>query len=407
MPRVLRIHNRLIIGGPAINVTYLSKYMEPEFETTLVIGGKDDHEQGADYLIENLELQPVVVEEMKRKIFPLQDGIAYRKIKELIEIHKPDIVHTHAAKSGIIGRLAADACKVPVVVHTFHGHVFHSYFNSFTTNIFINIERYLAARSTGIVAISESQKRELAEVYKICDPDKIKIISLGLDLDKFQINQEHKRQTFRSQYQIQDDELAIGIIGRVVSVKNHELFVAAAKNLLAKTTQKLRFIIIGDGDRRKHIETLFAEAGIAYSYVPEGYKNTTAFCTSWQTEIDKVLAGLDIVALTSHNEGTPVSLIEAQAASKPIVSTRVGGVADIMVDEKAGYITPPNDVPAFTDALLQLVENKNLREAMSQFGKTYVQEKFSYQRLVKEMSAYYYQLLQQKGVKHSNLVTYP
>src|SRR5690606_24633760 len=133
MPKVLRILNRLIIGGPAINVTYLTKYMEPEFDTVLVIGGKDDAEQEADHLVKDLGLKPVVVEEMKRQIIPLQDGLAYRKIKELIDYYKPDIVHTHAAKSGIIGRLAADACNVPVILHTFHGHVFHSYFNKVAT----------------------------------------------------------------------------------------------------------------------------------------------------------------------------------------------------------------------------------------------------------------------------------
>lgn len=400
MPRVLRIHNRLIIGGPAINVTYLSKYMEPEFETTLVVGGKDDHEQGAEYLLENLDLKPVVVEEMKRKIFPLQDGTAYRKIKELIEYYKPDIVHTHAAKSGIIGRMAADACKVPVIVHTFHGHVFHSYFNSFTTKVFIQIERYLAERSTGIIAISDSQKNELAEVYKICPSEKINIIPLGLDLDKFSHQQEAKRQQFRSTYQLQDDEIAIGIIGRVVPVKNHELFVAAAQKLQKQTKEKLRFIVIGDGESRAAMEQLFADAQIDYSFVPDGYKNTTAFCTSWQTEIDKVLAGLDIVALTSHNEGTPVSLIEAQAASRPIVSTRVGGVADIMTDAQAGFITTPNDADEFATALLKLVESPKMRTQFGDFGKKQVLEKFSYQRLVKDMSAYYYTLLDKKGVRY-------
>jgi len=373
--------------------------MEPEFETTLVIGGKDDHEQGADYLLRDLALRPVVVEEMKRKIFPLQDGIAYRKIKEIIHEYKPDIVHTHAAKSGIIGRLAADACKVPVIVHTFHGHVFHSYFNKFTTKTFIQIERYLAKKSTGIVAISESQRNELADVYKICPKEKIEIIPLGLDLDKFSVKPEMKRSDFRSQYQIDDDEIAIGIIGRIVPVKNHELFVAAAKKLLDKTQKKIRFIIVGDGDMRESMEQHFAAASIDYAYYPEDTRKATAICTSWLTEIDKVLTGIDIVALTSHNEGTPVSLIEAQATGKPIVSTNVGGVSDIMINGEAGYITEPGNAEEFSEALLKLVEDENLRTSFGNFGKEYVQSKFSYQRLVKDMGAYYYKLLESKGIK--------
>ena len=399
MPRVLRIHNRLIIGGPAINVTYLTKYMAPEFETMLVIGDKDSHEQDADHLIMNLGLDPVVVPEMRREISPLNDGYAYQKIKKLIEKFRPDIVHTHAAKSGVIGRLAADACKVPVIVHTFHGHVFHSYFSKFKTNTFIQIERYLARRSTGIIAISETQKHELADIYHICEPEKISIIPLGLDLDKFQMHQEMKRAAFRKEFDLEEDDICIGIIGRVVPVKNHSLFVAAAKKVLEKTSKSIKFLIIGDGDMRPQMETEFAEAGIDYTYYPIDPRPATAICTSWQTEMDYVLSGLDIVALTSHNEGTPVSLIEAQAAAKPVVSTNVGGVKDVVADNQTGYITDPGDAEAFAEALLKLVNNKEMRDFFGTQGRKFVQANYSYQRLVRDMSEFYYKQLDKSGVK--------
>lgn len=407
MPRVLRILNRLIIGGPAINATYLTKYMAPEFETMLVIGGKDDHEQDADHLTANLGLSPVVVPEMVRQISPVNDGIAYRKIKRLIEKFRPDIVHTHAAKSGLLGRLAADACKVPVIVHTFHGHVFHSYFSKWKTNTFINIERYLAKRSTGIIAISELQKNELTNIYKICPPEKMQIIPLGLDLDKFQQYQDAKRAEFRRKYYLHDDEIAIGIIGRVVPVKNHSLFVAAAQKVLAQTTQRVKFVIIGDGDMRPQMEAAFKAAGIDYAYYPEDKRDATAICTSWQTDMDVVLAGLDIVALTSHNEGTPVSLIEAQAAARPVVSTNVGGVADVVTDNLCGYITEPDEADLFAAALLKLINNAEQRAYFGAQGRNFVQSKFSYQRLVHDMSAYYYRLLDQKGVDYRNRFSRP
>jgi len=396
MPRVLRIHNRLIIGGPAINVTYLTRYMAPEFETMLVIGGKDDHEQDAIHLTKDLGIQPVVVHEMRRDIHPLQDGIAYQKIKSLIEEYKPDVVHTHAAKAGVIGRLAAEACNVPVIVHTFHGHVFHSYFNKWQTNMFIHIERYLARKSTGIVAISESQKYELAHVYKICPEEKLEIIPLGLDLDKFRTDQSAKRAKFRSTYKLADDEIAIGVIGRIVPVKNHSLFVTAAKKLLEKTSRKVRLVVIGDGDMRPQMEEEFRAAGIDYAYFPEENRNATAICTSWLTAMDEVLAGLDIVALTSHNEGTPVSLIEAQAAGKPIVSTNVGGVSDVVMHDQCGYVTRPGEAEEFAEGLLKLVESAEQREKFGQFGRDFVQSKFSYQRLVRDMSNYYKRLIEEQ-----------
>lgn len=396
MPRVLRILNRLIIGGPALNATYLTKYMAPEFETMLVIGGKDDHEQDATHLTQRLGIDPVVVPEMKRAISPAEDRKAYNKIKSLIETFKPDIVHTHAAKSGAIGRLAAIHCKVPVVVHTFHGHVFHSYFNKWKTNAFIQIERYLAKRSSGIIAISELQKKELADIYRICPENKINIIPLGLDLNKFGECKDEKRIRFRERYKIADDEIAIGIIGRIVPVKNHSLFVAAAAQLLAQTNKKLKLIIVGDGDMRNHMESEFRTANIDYTYFPEDARNATAICTSWQTEMDEVLAGLDIVALTSNNEGTPVSLIEAQAASKPVVSTAVGGVADVVLHQQTGFITEPGNIKAFANSLLELVEQEDMRLSFGKLGCTHVHERYSYQRLVNDMSAYYYHLLDKK-----------
>jgi glycosyltransferase involved in cell wall biosynthesis len=396
MPRVLRIHNRLIIGGPAINVTYLTRYMQPEFDTTLVIGGKDDHEQDAIHLTRDLGIEPVVVNEMRRDIHPLQDGIAYQKIKALIEKYKPDVVHTHAAKAGVIGRLAAEACNVPVIIHTFHGHVFHSYFSKWQTNMFIHIERYLARKSTGIVAISPSQKHELANVYNICPEEKLEVIPLGLDLDKFQYKQDEKRAAFRSKYKIEDDEIAIGVIGRIVPVKNHSLFVAAARKVLEQAQKKVRFIIVGDGDMRPQMEEEFRAAGIDYAYFPEQNKKATAICTSWLTAMDEVLAGLDIIALTSNNEGTPVSLIEAQAAGKPIVSTNVGGVSDVVMHEQCGYVTKPGEADELAQGLVKLVECAEQRTRFGNFGRDYVQSKFSYQRLVRDMSNYYNRLIEER-----------
>lgn len=399
MPRVLRILNRLIIGGPAINATYLTKYMAPEFETMLVIGGKDDHEQDADHITYDLGIDPVVVPEMKRAIHPISDGQAYRKVKDIINKFKPDIVHTHAAKSGVIGRMAADACKVPVVVHTFHGHVFHSYFNKLTTNTFIHIERYLAKRSSGIIAISKTQKEELCNTYKICPAEKVSIIPLGLDLDKFTIDYESKRQSFRRKYHIQEGDIAVGIIGRIVPVKNHALFVEAAAKVIAQAKNRVKFIIIGDGESREEMETAFRAAGIDYAYAPQDDREATAICTSWHTEMDIVLAGLDIITLTSHNEGTPLSLIEAQAAGKPVISTNVGGVSDVVMDNQCGYLIEPGNADYFAAAILKLIEHPELREYFGAQGGLFVHEKFSFQRLVRDMSGYYYDLLEKSKYK--------
>ena len=393
MPKVLRILNRLIIGGPVINATYLSRYLPDNYETLLVVGEQDDHEQNAAHLTRHLGIEPVVIPQMKRSINFFDDRLAYRQVKELIKKYKPDIVHTHAAKSGAIGRLAAHACKVPVIVHTFHGHVFHSYFNPIKTKAFIQIERFLASRSTGIVAISELQKEELSQAYRICRKEKIEVIPLGMDLDKFSIDNHDNRVAFRKDYFIEEDEIAVGIIGRIVPVKNHLLFVAAAARALSDKKKKLRFIVVGDGDMRAQMEAACREAGIDYTYWPEEQRKATMICTSWRTDVERVMAGLDIVMLTSHNEGTPLSMIEAQAAGRPVVCTRVGGVADVIKDGTTGYIRNAGDAEGLAAALLDLASDEEKRRNFGQEGQRFAQLAFSYQRLVRDMDAYYQQLL--------------
>ncbi|MBK7855872.1 MAG: glycosyltransferase [Bacteroidetes bacterium] len=229
MPKVLRIINRLNIGGPTYNVAYLTRYLQPDYETLLVAGTKLDDEESSDYILEKLGIGSKQVSEMKREINLSSDWRAYNELKKIIREFKPDIVHTHAAKSGTLGRLAAIHCKVPVIVHTFHGHVFHSYFSPLKTKIFLAIERYLASKCSAIVAISDLQKKELCYDFKVCSPDKTVVIPLGFDLDRFTEDIIEKRKAFREKYLL-DDEIAIGIIGRFAPINNHDLFLKAFKN---------------------------------------------------------------------------------------------------------------------------------------------------------------------------------
>lgn len=396
MPRVLRILNRLAVGGPVLNATYLSKYMAPDFETILVVGEKEDHEKSAAYLADQLGITYVTIKGMGRSISPASDYFAYKALKRLIKSFKPDIVHTHAAKPGALGRLAASALKVPVIVHTFHGHVFHSYFNSAKSKVFINAERFLGKRSDAIVAISEQQKEELASDFKIAPEDKFKVIPLGFDLDRFQTDKEGKRLRFREEFNVADDEIAIGIIGRLVPVKNHYLFLKAIKYVFDNTGKKVKAFIIGDGETRKDLEKLADEAGMKFTTENNAEHPHPLVFTSWRSDVDVINAGLDIVCLTSFNEGTPVSLIEAQAANKPIVSTRVGGISDIVIEGETALLADVQEAQQFSDHLLRLVEDDMLRSKLGLNSDRYVMERFSYQRLVKDMSQLYYQLLEKK-----------
>lgn len=391
MPKILRIHNRLIVGGPTLNVLYLTKYLAPEFETLLIVGEKEGHEKDAHFLAEEMGIRTVLIPDMGRSIHPYRDYKAYRHLKKIIREFKPDIVHTHAAKPGAVGRLAAKSLKVPVVVHTYHGHVFHSYFGKSKTRFIINTERYLSGKTDRIVAISEQQKKELVSEFKIADEKKFRVIPLGFELNKFRENQEEKRKKFRKEFSIENDEIAVGIIGRLVPIKNHELFLQGISHIKNNSSKKIRAFIIGDGETRESLQARARQLGISSG---TGYDSDVLLTfTSWRSDIDIINAGLDIIALTSLNEGTPVSLIEAQAANKPVVSTRVGGIGDIVIEKETALLSDINDWDGFSKNLLRLIEDDELRNCMGKKGSDHVMQKFSVQRLAKDMAGLYHELL--------------
>ncbi len=358
---------------------------------------KDDSEASSEFIVQNLGITPVYIPDMKREIDLVKDRSAYRKIRDLIDEFKPHIVHTHAAKAGTLGRLAASRSKVPIVLHTFHGHVFHSYFNPIATRTFIQIERYLAKRSTRIIAISDIQKQELGIQHKICPSEKIEVIPLGFDLERFREDIPTKRELFRQKYALAADEVAVGIIGRLVAVKNHDLFIKAWKQVLEKSKTKKRAFIIGDGEDRTKIEEMARQAGIKFSGTENAGNGEDLVFTSWITNIDEALAGLDLVALTSLNEGTPVSLIEAQAAGKAIVTTNVGGIGNVVIPDRTALLSSSGDVDKFAKNLTQLIDDKELRIAFGAAGWENVQDKFHVNRLVKDMESLYRKLLTEKG----------
>jgi len=388
MPKILRIINRFNIGGPTYNATFLTRYISDDYETLLIGGCHEEGEADSLHILEQYDLDPLLIQEMQRIPSFKGDRAAYKKIKQIIQEFKPDIVHTHAAKAGALGRKAAFACKVPVVVHTFHGHVFHSYFGKVKTSIFKLIERRLAKKSDGIIAISEIQKNELAEIHKICPASKIHVIPLGFDLEKFHLNKIENRKITREKFNISQDEIAIAIVGRLAPIKNHSLFLDVVEKTLAETTKKIRFFIVGDGEERERIELRVNQIIEKHGRVIE--------MTSWIKNIGEFNSGMDILCLTSDNEGTPVSLIEAQAGGLPIVTTDVGGVKDIVLNGETGWVVPKNNISLFTEKLVLLIEDETERLRLSEKGWDFVKSKFHYTILVKNMEEYYQYLLNKK-----------
>lgn len=385
--KILRIINRFNIGGPTYNATFLTAFLDDKYTTKLVGGLPEEGESDSLYILEKYGVEPVLIPELKRKPSVKNDREAYKKIKEIIKEFNPDIVHTHASKAGALGRRAAASCGVPIIVHTFHGHVFHSYFGKTKTSLFKQIEKRLAKKSTGIIAISDLQKKELVEEHSICKSQKVEVINLGFDLQPFQEKRKNLRDEIRTELQLENNDIAIGIIGRLAPIKNHSFFLQAIEQVLTKTTKSIKVFIVGDGEERQKIEEKVEKMN-------QRFENRIKM-TSWVKDVGRFNAGLDIICLSSNNEGTPVSLIEAQAGNIPVVTTDVGGVKDIILENETGFIVPIGNLEMYAEKVLDLVENEEKRLKMSQNGWNFVQDKFSYQTLVKNMDNYYTKLINQ------------
>ncbi len=380
--KVVRIFSRLNIGGPSLQVVLLSEYLSSTYETILVTGSVDTQEGDMSYLLrDQKKYRHIFIPELGRSIHFWRDFVAFYKLVKLLMDEKPDVVHTHTAKAGVLGRLAAILTRVPVRIHTFHGHTFSGYFNPFKTFIIIEAERILAYFTTKIIAISLRQKEDLVSKYKIASENKILIIPLGFDLSRF-VKPWVETLEVKQKFQLPMNKYMIGIVGRLVPIKNHRLFLKIAKNII-RMRQDVHFVIVGDGE--------------CYGLIKDEIKNMGIenHCSllGWQKELKSIYAILDVVCLTSLNEGTPVSLIEAQACGKVVIATDVGGVEDIVLSGKNGYVVSLNDEDGFVKLIVSLLDNPGLRQTMGEYGKEFVWNNFGKERLLRDVDSLYSKLL--------------
>lgn len=329
--RVMRIIARLNIGGPAIHVVELSAQLDPDrFESLLVCGRPEASEGDMNYLAAGAGLDARIIPELRREIRPWSDLVALIKLLRLMLQWRPDIVHTHTFKAGALGRVAARLARVPVVVHTFHGHTFHGYWGCVGSTLVVWLERLLARLTDVIVTVSETVRSDLVR-RKIKTPDKIRVVQLGLDLRPF-IECAQRRGEFRAALGFPPDLPLVGIVGRLVPVKNHVLFFEAAR-LMVESGFAGAFVVVGGGE---------LDAALRRTVVEFGLKERVHF-VGWQRDLPRIYADLDVLVNSSINEGTPVAVIEAMAAGVPVVATAVGGVPDMIDPGVTGFLTPPND----------------------------------------------------------------
>jgi glycosyltransferase involved in cell wall biosynthesis len=324
---------------------------------------------------------PIILPTLGRELHPLRDLRTIWQLYRLLRRIRPDIVATHTAKAGFVGRVAARLAGVPVVVHTFHGHVFHGYFSPAKTRLFLLLERLAARLSDTIITLTPGQRRELAELYRIAPERKFTIMAYGLDLSAFA--QARRRQgDFRRQWAVADTAPLVTIVGRLAPVKNHALFLQAARRVV-DDLPAARFAIVGDGELRAELEAQVDALGL----------REAVFFTGWQKAVAPVLADSDVLVISSVNEGTPFTVIEAMAAGCPVVSTAVGGVPDFLNHGELGALVPSGDADALAAAIVRTLRQPPDAEAL----RATIVARYGIGRLAADLDALYRALLAQKG----------
>lgn len=382
--RVLRLIARLNVGGPAIHATLLTERLNPaRFTTTLVTGTEEAGE--ANYLeLHGRSLPLEVVPDLGREIRPLNDMRTVRHLMRIMRRERPHIVHTHTAKAGALGRVAAVLAGVPIIVHTFHGHVLRGYFSPAKTAVYRGIERTLAWRTDRLLTVTDLVGRELQELG-VGRPEQYRTLPLGFDLAPL-LAAERRRGELRAELGVGDAPL-IGIVARLVPIKAHEVFLAMAARVRQGVPGAV-FLIVGDGELRGALEQRVDELGL----------RAAVRFLGWRADIDRLYADIDVVALTSRNEGSPVALIEAMAAGVPVVSTEVGGVADVVQHGVSGLLARMDDDATLAQHVLTLLADRDAGRRLGQAGRARVAATYDSSRLVGDIERLYEELLQEKRV---------
>ena len=381
--KIIRVIARLNIGGPAVHTILLTQKMQNDCYHNVLVSGKEGPDEGSmDFLARQHGVQPIILPGLGREISLLDDLKTLIQLYRLFRREKPTIVETHTAKAGTVGRLAAFLARVPVRIHFFHGHVLYGYFGRLKTWVFKVIERLMAIITHRIVACSEKVRQDLIR-FHIASPGKIVTIPYGFPLEKF-VGAAHKAGQIRKQMGLTSEAKVVGIVARLVPIKGHEVFLEAIELLLQKGLGlSVHAWIVGDGERREELKAMAQQLQI---------QDHVSFL-AWREDIENVYADLDVLALTSFNEGLPLVIIEAMAAGKPIVATNVGGVPEMVFDGQNGFVVPVGDSQAIADRLEGILCNSPKGVEMGKAGQKFALEHFSTERLTYDLDLFYQSLI--------------
>jgi len=382
--KIAQVITRLDRGGAPDIYRILCDHLDPAvYDITLIIGHCEYPTLKTRELLKKFQGKTIVVPSLKREINPANDMAAFTRLYAIFCDHKFDVIHTHTAKAGALGRLAAGLAGGSVIVHTPHGHNFYGYFGPRASAVIVKIEKFLTLFTDRIVALTELERSDYIK-FGIDDGRKIIVIYQGLELEKETLDQEDIF-NLKSVFNIQPEDLVVGMVGRLEPVKGSTFFIEAA-SLISKRFPGAKFLVAGEGSLRNEMEEKARKLGIADKVIFAG----------WREDVPDMISVMDVVVQPSLNEAVGIALVEAQAQGVPIVATKVGGIPEAVVDGKTGILVPPSDAEKLAEAVSGLLADKAKRAAMGAAGRAWVQDKFRAETMAEKTSALYMELLEKK-----------
>jgi glycosyltransferase involved in cell wall biosynthesis len=383
--RIVHVIARLNVGGAALHVLQLAHEQARRGHHVIVVAGTlAAGEESMEYVADELGVELLRLPVLQRELSPRADSAAILALRQIIRERRPDVLHTHTAKAGATGRLAAliaGRARPRALVHTYHGHVLSGYFSRRWERLFRLIERLLAHATGTLVAVSEEVRDDLVG-FGVAPARRFAVVPYGFELPAWSDVDEESRHTLRGEIGAGDDTFVVGWAGRLTAIKRPLDLIRTQRALLDAGVDSL-LVLVGDGEDRPEVEALAADLGVADRCRLVGF----------QKSIRPWYASFDALLLTSANEGTPVVAIEALAAARPVVATRAGGTGTVVRNGESGYLEAIGDTPALADRLAMIASDRELRRRMGAAGADDVRARFAVARMADEVDAIYDRLL--------------
>ena len=380
--KVAQVITRMDWGGSPDIVRLLCQGLDKDrYEVTFICGQSVYPTEKTREFLKGMKERAITIRDLKRDINLFFDFLAFFKLYAIFRKEKFDIVHTHTAKAGCLGRIAARLAGIKVILHTSHGHNFYGYFGPVLSKLIVFIERFLSSFTDKIITLTSLEQKDLLR-FKVAAQEKIEIAHTAVEMIRDNMLDHEKKALLKSELGINEGHIVVGMVGRLEKIKGVKYFIEAALQIAQKFSN-VQFVLVGEGSLKEELKMRVKQAESEDRFI---------FC-GWRDDTIDIMRLMDMMVLASLNEAVGLVLIEAQGLGIPVIASAVGGIPEVVEDSKSGILVPPKDIKALYEAMVVLIEDDSRRKEMGKAASDFVQNKYDAQDLADRISVIYESLL--------------